>query len=110
MTPYAFNRIMNAMTVLYTSKALGRIWNRANSKARKKYDVPLINLYNMRHSFACQRLNSGLFTIHQISDVLGHSSVKMTEQQYAKYMTEKLGPGMRGVQGKRKAILAFTSP
>ena len=75
----------------YTSKKLGRIWDRAAKKAGIK-----MNVYNgMRHSWAMQRLNTG-HPLSKVQSVLGHTTSKMTER-YAQYTAEALTDIIEGI-------------
>lgn len=94
-TAHLFNGDTNIPYVLhrngkpYTSRALGRIWDRATKKANIK-----INAYNgLRHSFACQRLNTG-FGLDKIQAILGHTSPEMTHR-YAEYSVQSLSEVIR---------------
>jgi site-specific recombinase XerD len=79
----------------YTKRMLERIWNKANGQANEKFGIALVPMYNgLKHSFECQRLNDG-FSIEQIRAVMGHTNTKTTER-YAKYLTDKLSPIMKG--------------
>jgi integrase len=61
----------------YSKNALQRIWNTTKKKAGIRKDLRLYDA--TRHSFASQLVNSGT-SIYQVSKLLGHSSVKMTEK------------------------------
>jgi integrase len=43
-------------------------------------------LKNTRHTFAVNAIKSGKFTLQQVADILGHSSLKMLILHYAKYI------------------------
>jgi integrase len=100
-TVHLFNRERTSSYIFhrngkpYTSRALGRIWDRACGKAKIK-----INAYNgLRHSWATQRLNMG-FGLDKIQTVLGHTSPEMTHR-YAEYAVENLCEVIRGnISGK----------
>jgi integrase len=79
----------------YSKWMLQKAWHKASLNANKKYKTPVIPVYQgLKHSFGCQRLNSG-FSIHQVQSVMGHTSSRTTER-YAQYSTEKLADVMRG--------------
>jgi integrase/recombinase XerD len=76
----------------YTNRRLNSVW----SKAIRLSVLPAIPLRNaVRHSFACQRLNSG-YSIEEIRTVLGHSTSKTT-QKYAQYTTKALEDIINGL-------------
>jgi integrase len=75
----------------YTNRRLNSVWRKANRLS----GVPVIPLRNaVRHSFACQRLNSG-YSIEEIRVVLGHSTSKTT-QKYAQYDLKSLAGIING--------------
>ena len=79
----------------YSKWMLQKAWFKASTKANKKYSTPHLPLYQgVKHSFGCQRLNSG-FSIHQVQSVMGHTSSRTTER-YAKYSIDSLSKVMRG--------------
>lgn len=47
-------------------------------------------LYQARHSFAIHALDSGKFRVSQISRILGHNSVQMLFQKYAKFIKSEV--------------------
>lgn len=50
-------------------------------------------LYQTRHTFAINALDSGMFKVSQIAKIMGHNSTQMLFQKYAKFIkseTEKL--------------------
>ena len=74
----------------YSNKILNRVWKKATTEAGVK-----INLYNgVRHSFGCQRLNSG-YGLDTIKAIMGHTSTKTTER-YAAYELKSLENIIRG--------------
>jgi len=82
---------------LYSKWMIEKAWGKANKKAYEKYGTPIINPYNgLKHSFACQRLNSG-YTLDEIATVMGHTD-KRTTQKYAKYQVSKIQNVMRGIE------------
>jgi integrase len=63
----------------YTASAITRIWKRL----RKNLKVPGLRLYDAtRHSFASNLVAQGV-SIYKVKDLLGHTSVKTTEKNYA---------------------------
>jgi len=79
----------------YSVKILEKLWWKANHKALQNDGIRKINLYNaFRHSFACQRLNSGS-SMETLREVLGHRCVETT-RRYAQYKVTKLMECMRG--------------
>lgn len=79
----------------YTKRMLERIWNKANHAANENQGITVVPMYNgLKHSFGCQRLNDG-FSLDQIRTVYGHTNSKTTKR-YAKYLTDKLSPVMKG--------------
>ena len=92
---FVFMRRYRKELIPYSVKILEKIWNKANQLASKSDAIRIINLYNaFRHSFACQRLNSGS-SIENIREILGHTCIETTER-YAKYKIERLAECMRG--------------
>ena len=74
----------------YSNKILSGVWKRATKEAGIE-----INLYNgVRHSFGCQRLNSG-YGLDEIKAIMGHTNVKTTER-YAQYELKSLEDIIRG--------------
>lgn len=75
--PVAFVFINSRTGKHYSEDTLKKIWN----KIRVKVGLPKeIRLYDAtRHSFASQLINSGVSLVN-VSRLLGHSSVKMTER------------------------------
>ena len=74
----------------YSNKILSGVWKRATKEAGIE-----INLYNgVRHSFGCQRLNSG-YGLDEIKAIMGHTNVKTTER-YAQYELKSLENIIRG--------------
>lgn len=55
----------------------------------KKLGMRILNPHAFRHGFAMTVLNAGL-EMSAVSTAMGHSSVKVTEQFYAKWQVEKL--------------------
>ncbi len=47
------------------------------------------DLKNTRHTFAVSALESKAFTMQQVADILGHGSLKMVMEVYAKYVKNK---------------------
>ena len=47
------------------------------------------DLKNCRHTFAVIAIESKAFTMQEIADMLGHSSLKMLIEHYAKYIKGK---------------------
>jgi len=82
LTPWVFP---NPDTMKPYDKNINRIWN----EACKKAGVKAIRLYQaVRHSFACQLLNSGMDK-GKVSRLLRHSDIRMIER-YAEYELEPL--------------------
>jgi integrase len=96
LKPYEVSRFVFTRNGLpYTKRMLERVWNKASAISNEKYQTPVVPMYQgLKHSFGCQRLNAG-FSIDAIREVMGHTSTKTTER-YAKYLTDKLSPVMRG--------------
>ena len=55
----------------------------------KRLKMRILNPHAFRHGFAMTTLNAGL-EMSAVSAAMGHSSVKVTEQFYAKWQVEKL--------------------
>ena len=66
----------------------GGIWNRLKHWAEKA-DVPDFTVHRLRHTFAVTRLLSG-DNIAVVSDLLGHSTIHITKEFYAKWDTSML--------------------
>ena len=96
LKPYEVSKFVFTRNGLpYTKRMLERVWNKASAAANEKYQTPIVPMYQvLKHSFGCQRLNAG-FSLDEIKEVMGHTSTKTTER-YAKYLTGKLSPVMRG--------------
>lgn len=78
----------------YRANDLRKIWHRA----RKKSEVPYIKLYNAtRHSIASQALNEGV-PLEVISKALGHSTLEVTKEKYAKMDIQRLRVVVDGAQ------------
>lgn len=56
----------------------------------KRVKIPYRNIYQTRHTFATTLLNSGSFTMNQISSMLGHKNLQMLIKHYNKYMQKDL--------------------
>lgn len=56
----------------------------------KKCEMPHRILYQARHTFAINALDSGLFKTTQIAKMLGHSSVQMLFTKYAKFIKSEI--------------------
>mgnify|MGYP001483993870 CR=1 FL=1 len=65
----------------------------------KKLGIRVLNPHAFRHGAAMTLLNEGL-EMSAVSTVLGHSSVKVTEQFYARWQVEKLQEQYNKVVGK----------
>ncbi|WP_428738897.1 tyrosine-type recombinase/integrase [Sulfurimonas sp.] len=52
----------------------------------KDCNIEYRRVYNLRHTFATMMLQSGKFSVNMISDMLGHNSVQMLFNVYAKYI------------------------
>jgi integrase len=59
-------------------------------KLIKKCDMEHRVLYQARHTFAIHALDSGLFKVSQIANILGHTSVQMLFQKYAKFIKSEI--------------------
>lgn len=77
----------------------GRVFDQVNDSASlrrhwyallKKCDMQGRVLYQTRHTFAIHALDSGLFKVSQIAKILGHSSVQMLFEKYAKFIKSEL--------------------
>ena len=78
----------------YSHEWLSEIWRAAFKAA----GLPYIQLKNAtRHSIASQALNDGV-ALDRISAALGHSSVEITRQRYAKLEVESLREVIDGAQ------------
>jgi integrase len=55
-------------------------------KLLKECKIEYRRVYNLRHTFATMMLQSGVFSVNMISDMLGHTSVQMLFNVYAKYI------------------------
>jgi integrase len=69
----------------YQENVLRKMWNRAREKAGIK--IALKNA--TRHSIASQAINEGI-PLEVISKALGHSSLEITKQRYARMEIERL--------------------
>jgi integrase/recombinase XerD len=69
--------------------------DRLNVKA-KKAGIPHLSPHDLRHTFATRYLQGG-GDIYVLSKILGHASVKMTEQNYVHLVKEDLVERSRGV-------------
>lgn len=56
----------------------------------KRINLPKRVLYNTRHTFATNMINSQLFTLNQIANWLGHSNIRMLVTTYNKYIDSEL--------------------
>lgn len=61
---------------------LQRRWHSLLKKCELSHRI----LYQARHTFAINALDSGLFKTTQIAKILGHASVQMLFQKYAKFI------------------------
>ena len=52
----------------------------------KKSGVPMRDLRQTRHTFAVQAIKSGMYTLQEISAILGHSSLSMLFRHYGKHL------------------------
>lgn len=52
-------------------------------------DIEYRDLKNCRHTFAVAAIESNNFTLQEIADILGHSSLKMLIEHYAKWIKGK---------------------
>lgn len=68
------------------AKRLKEPWHRLLKKCNMDHRV----LYQTRHTFTINALNSGKFKISQIAKILGHSSTQMIFQKYAKFIKSEL--------------------
>jgi integrase/recombinase XerD len=93
-----------AEAILTEDKESGRLWpvntqefrdrlERASKAAR----IPHLSPHDLRHTFATRYLQGG-GDIYVLSKILGHSSVKMTEANYAHLVKEDLVERSRHVQ------------
>lgn len=73
-------------TNLRDAKDLHKYWHKLLKKCHIEHRV----LYQARHTFAIHALDSGMFKVSQISKILGHSSVQMLFQKYAKYIKSEV--------------------
>lgn len=56
----------------------------------KRLKLPKKVLYNTRHTFATNMINSQQFTLNQIASWLGHSNIRMLVTTYNKYIDSEL--------------------
>lgn len=61
-------------------------WHRLLKKVGMTHRV----MYQARHTFAIHALDSGMFKVSQIAQILGHSSVQMLFQKYAKFIKSEM--------------------
>lgn len=52
--------------------------------------LPPLNPHAFRHGFAMEMLNKGGLDMYSVSTLLGHASVKTTEEAYAKWLIDSL--------------------
>ncbi|MFT5659910.1 MAG: integrase [Sulfurimonas sp.] len=52
----------------------------------KKSKVQMRDLRQTRHTFAVQAIKSGMYTLQEVSAVLGHSSLSMLFRHYGKHL------------------------
>ncbi len=98
--PEAFLFVYKKTGCHYTEDRLKRIWDKIKEIVRLSQDIRLYDA--TRHSFASQLINNGISLIN-VSRLLGHSSVKMTEK-YAHSDIEKLKIDMSSVSLGREII------
>lgn len=77
----------------YTVDRLSKLFKEASRAA----GFPDYQLYDLRHTFATDLLNRGL-PMEQIAKLLGHSSVRITENHYAKMRIETLSASLNSIQ------------
>lgn len=65
---------------------LQKRWHALLSKCNMTHRI----LYQARHTFAVNALDSGLFKATQIAKILGHSSVQMLFTKYAKFIKSEI--------------------
>lgn len=68
------------------AKQMKEPWQRLLRKVGMTHRV----MYQARHTFAIHALDSGLFKVSQIAQILGHSSVQMLFQKYAKFIKSEM--------------------
>lgn len=68
------------------AKQMKEPWHRLLKKVGMTHRV----LYQARHTFAIHALDSGKFKVSQIAQILGHSSVQMLFQKYAKFIRSEM--------------------
>jgi integrase len=77
----------------------GRVFDQVNDSANlRRHWYKLLNkcgmkdrvLYQTRHTFAIYALDSGMFKVSQIAYILGHSSVQMLFEKYAKFIKSEI--------------------
>jgi len=71
---------------LKDAKDLHSHWHKLIKKCGIEHRV----LYQARHTFAIHALDSGLFKVSQIANILGHTSVQMLFQRYAKFIKSEI--------------------
>jgi len=52
----------------------------------KKSEVPMRDLRQTRHTFAVQAIKSGVYTLQEVSAILGHSSLSMLFRHYGRHL------------------------
>ena len=68
------------------AKELKPKWHRLLKKCNMEHRI----LYQARHTFAIKALDSGMFKVSQITKMLGHASVQMLFQKYAKFIRSEM--------------------
>lgn len=77
----------------------GRVFDQVNDSANlRRHWYRLLEtcdmqgrvLYQTRHTFAIHALDSGKFKVSQIAQILGHASVQMLFEKYAKFIRSEL--------------------
>lgn len=68
------------------AKELKPRWHRLLKKCSMGHRI----LYQARHTFAIKALDSGMFKVSQIAKMLGHASVQMLFQKYAKFIRSEI--------------------
>jgi len=78
-----------------------RTYNRALRKLGEQVSFKRMTSHVGRHTFGVLRLIDG-YSMEVVRTMLGHSSIKMTEQVYAKVTTDKIFKEKREIHGHNK--------
>lgn len=68
---------------------LNKVWDACRAQGFFGEDSPKPTSHRFRHTFASELLQSGEVDLSDVSILLGHSSVKITEQHYSRWVLKR---------------------